>query len=260
MWKKTDISGMIKKCLFFCIFINFILFAAIGGRLYWFCMPSRMEAECRDYGIDVETLKMWEDQEAQGMLALAGWRFRERVMVSGVSTKRRQTAQVMEVYGNMELAAPARILSGTYGLLGREDTCVLTGELADALFGSVDVVGEQVSCLQTDVGWTHRKHAGASGNGTGQGKQAGAQDGSTNHILTVAGVIDKEGQCLLTFTQSGEIERVAVRFRERFQIKERMKELLSSGSQGAWGSITLFGSGFSSANARSDTSYRRSGN
>ena len=77
MWKKTDISGMIKKCLFFCIFINFILFAAIGGRLYWFCMPSRMEAECRDYGIDVETLKMWEDQEAQGMLALAGWRFRE---------------------------------------------------------------------------------------------------------------------------------------------------------------------------------------
>ena len=87
-----------------------------------------------------------------------------------------------------------------------------------------------------------------------------AQDGSTNHILTVAGVIDKEGQCLLTFTQSGEIERVAVRFRERFQIKERMKELLSSGSQGAWGSITLFGSGFSSANARSDTSYRRSGN
>ena len=48
MWKKTDISGMIKKCLFFCIFINFILFAAIGGRLYWFYMPSRMEAECRD--------------------------------------------------------------------------------------------------------------------------------------------------------------------------------------------------------------------
>ena len=85
MWKKTDISGMIKKCLFFCIFINFILFAAIGGRLYWFCMPSRMEVECRDYGIDVETLKMWEDQEAQGMLALAGWRFRERVMVSAVS-------------------------------------------------------------------------------------------------------------------------------------------------------------------------------
>ena len=48
--------------------------------------------------------------------------------------------------------------------------------------------------------------------------------------LTVAGVFDQVVLCLLIPTQSGEMERVAVRFKERFQIKERVKELLSFSS------------------------------
>ncbi len=215
MWKKADKDDMIRRILFLMVLINFILMAGIGGRLYWFCRPARIEAECRGYGIDAETLKGWGEQEEKEIVDLAGWRIRERVMISGESTKRSQSAQVMEVYGNMELALPAHILAGTYGLTGREDVCVLTGELADALFGSVDVVGEQVCCPEADTG-------------KGQGSQT--QAGTGKRILTVAGVIDQEGQCLLVPTQSGEMERVAVRFKERFQIKERVKELLSFSS------------------------------
>ena len=213
MWKRTDKDGMIRRILFFLVFINFILMAGTGGRLYWFCRPARIEVECRGYGIDAETLKGWGEQEEKGIVDLAGWRIRERVMISGKSTKRSQSAQVLEVYGNMELALPAHILAGTYGLRGREDVCVLTGVLADALFGSVDVVGEQVCCPEADTG-----------------KEQGMQTQAGKRTLTVAGVIDQEGQCLLVPTQSGEMERVAVRFKERFQIKERVKELLSFSS------------------------------
>lgn len=246
MWKKTGVSGMIRKCLFCVILINVLILAVLGGRFYLFGRPARLEAECRGRGIDVEVLKGWEERGAPEILDLAGWRIRERVMVLGESTKRSQEAQVLEVYGNMELAMPAHILAGTYGMAGREDICVLTGELADALFGGVDVVGEQVCCQQEDMGSGlgsgQGDKAAAANTGSPQGEQGTAKGGRKKRIMTVAGVIDKEGQCLLTFTQYGELHMVAVRFQERFQIRERMRELLSF------------------ASARSCTSYRRSGN
>lgn len=217
MWKKTDKDDMIRKILFFMVFLNLILMAGIGGRLYWFCRSARIEAECRGYGIDVETLKGWEELEEKGIQDLAGWRIRERVMIWGESTKRSQSAQVLEVYGNMELALPADILAGTYGLTGREDVCVMTGELADALFGGVDVVGEQVWYLEEDTA-------------KGQGKQTQSRMGTQKRSLTVAGVIDQKGQRLLVCAQAGDMEWVAVRFQERFQIKERLRELLSLSS------------------------------
>lgn len=189
--KKT---GM-RKAIYQILFLNVVFLLVTAVRLYWFVMPCRLEVDCRGYGVDTEWLKQWEEEEAErgeGVLAMAGWQGGVRGEIAAASTGRKEQAQILRVYGSMEQVFWADMLAGSCGLVGREDACVLSQDLAEALFGSVETVGEQIY-------W----------------------DGT---LLEVAGVLAQEGGYLLIWMTEGEVERVAVLFERRFQAKERMKE------------------------------------
>lgn len=174
-----------------------------GTRLCLFYIPCRLEEECRGAGVDAEMIERWEKRaEETGILSVAGWRTEKKAEVVSFGTKRQKEAGIVKVYGAMELVFSARILSGTYGMTGREEACVLSKGLADALFGSVDVAGEKI-CLREP----------------GKGKR--------NFI--VAGVIDKEGEYLLIHQEEEEADYVAVRFKARFQACQKLQELLQGG-------------------------------
>ena len=149
----------------------------VGG--YWMLyMPCCIRMDCRGREIDVEMMKRWEEREKDGslgMIRMAGWRIESQRMVSAISTNRRQMTQIICVYGDMELVKPADILSGRYGLAVDEDYCVLSEDLARQLFGSVEAAGQWVKMDQNK--------------------------------LTVAGVIEIEGDILLIPVKDGRIEQ-----------------------------------------------------
>jgi hypothetical protein len=203
--KMNKISIKIRYLLVLFFLANFVILTATGIRLYryLFFTPCRLEVNCRGYGLDIDWMKQWENQErdgSQGILAMAGWNFAGRKEIYAVGVGRTDTAQLLKVYGSMEQVFPVRILSGVYGLAGRENACVLSRDLAEALFGSDQVTGEQV-CLDGEEG--------------------------EKIFLEIAGVIDREGKYMLVPMSEGEVERIAVLFDKRFQAREKMKENLA---------------------------------
>ncbi|NBH70531.1 hypothetical protein D3Z51_00460 [Clostridiaceae bacterium] len=191
------------KVLALLIVLSTLMTAALAVRLYLFLSPCRLEADCRGYGLDTEYLKQWEEQEKNrktGILAVSGWQPQPQREITSVSTGRKTQAHLFGVYGSMELVFPAALLAGNYGLAGKKEACVLTQDLAEALFGSSDVVGETV-------------------------KFAMDEKGQETH-LEVAGVIDKKGQYLLMPIEEGEIEKVAVLYERRYKAREKLKEQL----------------------------------
>ena len=173
------------------LWLIFLILAGICIRLgiYQFHMPVCLHGECRGLGIGVEELNQLKEQKEQGyggILDLAGWRVRERELVMAEDT------------GNF----PTKILSGTCGTAGQKDGCVLTKDLAWELFGSVAVTGEKVWIWDEEEKTREKCY------------------------LTVAGVIDREGECLMIPTEKGELEAVVVCFSERFQAKEKFEEIL----------------------------------
>lgn len=194
--------------LFFTIGILVILCAGLGTWL--FCMPCRIEADCRGRDIDVKQMQIWEEQAkdgSYGILAMAGWRTERMQTVSSVSTGRRALTMVTGVCGDAALVYPAKILAGNYALPATDDEklqngkngriqrsgCILTGELSDELFGSLDTAGELVK----------------------------TEDG----ILVITGVIDKDGKQLLKPVSEGDLEYAAFRVPRRWQAEEKVWEL-----------------------------------
>ena len=173
---------------------------AVGGAIGWywlFYMPYSISTDCYGREITVETMKYWEKREEQGSLGIvriAGWRIEQPQIVISVSTAIKQRAQVFCVYGSMELADPAPILCGRYGLAVEGNYCILSESLARNLFGSIDIAGE---CIKIK-----------------------------NQKMTVAGVIEKEGDFLMMPAKEGNIEQLSVEFRNRIGAKEKIKRLI----------------------------------
>ncbi|MCI8660151.1 MAG: ABC transporter permease [Lachnospiraceae bacterium] len=206
IWGKLGVRGR-GRMVSWMMWLAFLMGAGgmtvSGLRLTFFYTPYRVEVDCTGAGLDVETVKRWENKESLrdlGILTMAGWSVGSPEEVLSLGTKRRERAQIVKVWGNMELVFPARILSGTYGVVGKEEGCVLSKGLAEALFGSVDVAGERI-CFQ--------------------------EKGEGRRELIVEGVIDKEGEYLLTFVEKGKVDFFAARFQSRFQAREKLWELLS---------------------------------
>ncbi len=197
----------------------------LGGLGLWsryFAEPCRVEADCRGYGIDVKQMMEWERQEREGyngILDMAGWRVENQQTVTAVSTGRKKTSGVVAVCGSASLVYPSALLSGNCELPdarpesgdaenGAETSsqadgtayrggqsrpsCILTGELSDALFGSGDTAGELV-----EIG---------------------------GEVLTVAGVIDRGGLCLLRAASDGAVEYAAFRMSRRYQAEEKVRQ------------------------------------
>ncbi len=195
---------------------------------YFFTTPCRVEEDCRGMEVDEAQIRSWEEQERENpsgiLLDTAGWRVGDQQAVSAVSTGRQKTSSVLEVCGSAALVFPVKILSGDYALPyeaesggdGTRDAssqtpetaagtvsrnppaCILTKELSDALFGSTDSAGETVK-----VG---------------------------DEVLTVAGVIDKEGFCLLKSAAGGRMDYVAFRMRRHYQARALARQLIEGGA------------------------------
>lgn len=175
-----------------------ILGAGAGAAWYlMFYMPCCIRTDLRGRDMDVETMKRIEEREKDdslGITRIAGWRIESQKIVSAVSTGRRQTAQIIGVYGSMELVEPAHILSGRYGLAKEEGYCVLSEDLARQLFGGVEAAGMWVRA--------------------GQKK------------MMVAGVIEKEGDILMMPVKEGRLEQAAVEVKGMMGAEERAEEIL----------------------------------
>lgn len=60
-------------------------------------------------------------------------------------------------------------------------------------------------------------------------KEKRRRPGKGKRNFIVAGVIDKEGEYLLIHQEEGEADYVAVRFKARFQARQKLQELLQGG-------------------------------
>lgn len=114
---------------------------------HWANKPYILQADIRGKGADIEWIKEQEKKQkdkAEGILRMAGWRIEKEQQVFSVSTTRKEMAQIIGVYGDMELAADTEIKCGRYGLAVEGDYCILAEKLARELFGSTDILGEQI--------------------------------------------------------------------------------------------------------------------
>lgn len=205
-WRKPGLYGMLWLIALVFSF-GAAKTAVIEAVRYWFYDPCRLEAGCVGESITAEGIRGWEERvkdDSQGIKAVAGWRTEEKRMVISIATGRSHEAQTMAVYGSMELAFPTKILAGVYGLVNQEESCVISEKLADALFGSVDVAGEEVCFWQQ--------------NPTGKEEKR----------FVVAGVIKREEECLLFPMEAGEVDGLAVQFDMRFQAREKMTLLIDA--------------------------------
>ncbi len=205
---------------------NLVFLAASAIRLYLFITPCRLEADCRGCGVDTEWLKQWEEQQkdgGQGILKMAAWQVGSREEILAVSTKRKESARPLGVYGSLDQVFSADLLSGAWGLTGREDACVLSRDLAEALFGSTEVTGEQI--LLEELSWASSETLnGAEGQPSPIDSSAKKEKGKRKQLLVVAGVMDREGKYLLVPMSEGTVETVSVLFERRFQAEEKMRE------------------------------------
>ena len=100
---------------------------------------------------------------------------------------------------------------------------MLSRDLAEALFGSTEVTGEQI--LLEELSWTSSE---TSNNAKDQpspiNSSAKKEKGKRKLLLVVAGVMDQEGKYLLIPMSEGTVETVAVLFERRFQAEEKMRE------------------------------------
>ncbi len=221
---KNWIKKLSGKLFALLIFVIFMIIVGLGARWYLFDIPCCLELDCQGYGIGTEQLKYWEEQEkreSQGILDIAGRNTGGYEEIQAVATGRKETAQIIGVYGNMKLAFPARILSGVYDTIGQQDACVLSAELADALFGSLEVEGESICFYPAK----EREKMELAAEKTETAEQITIKQ---RVCLKVAGVIDAKGKFLLAFAKNGEIEILTVRFKRRFQAEEKLKQLIGS--------------------------------
>lgn len=114
---------------------------------HWAGQPCILREDFRGKGVSVERIKQWEEENrdgAMGVLRLAGWRIEKEETISSESTGREERAQVIGVYGSMELVEDLEVLSGRWGMDVGGEYSVISEGLARELFGSTAVAGEWV--------------------------------------------------------------------------------------------------------------------
>lgn len=147
-----------------------VWFLVIAGRLtaIWYRTPYLVSMDVRGREIDAQGLQQWKEEwnrekREPGILGVTGWRWEKEGEVYAPDTGRRMDTAVIGVCGAVSEHLPfaGRLLAGRMfasGLLaeesglGRADVCLVSGRLAEGLFGSYDVVGGRV-CLGTKE-WT----------------------------------------------------------------------------------------------------------
>lgn len=197
--------GFLKKnriCAVFVMYAISGMAALFLGR--WFLLPllnvwqspCRVVQDCKQQEITIESLQKLEEQEKEGVTGLLGvtaWRYGETSAVTEPWSGKKETAAIIEVYGNMSQVFSARVLSGSSGQVMGKGDCILTKELSYALFGSLDTTG----CSLKYAGKTYR----------------------------IAAIIDKKGMLLLLPAKSGKVDQAVFLFENGERVKEKMEAL-----------------------------------
>lgn len=158
--------------------------------------PCRVESDCRYRRLDMEEILALQEREKGGMIglrAVSAWRFGDPGKAAEPITGKSQDAGAVYICGNMAVAFPGRVLSGSYEQLMRDGECAVTGELSYALFGSVDTAG----CRILFEGKTYR----------------------------IAAVTDRKELMILIPEDTGKAEKAAFLFQSRERLKEKMDAL-----------------------------------
>lgn len=160
--------------------------------------PCRVETDCRFKKVQMEEILALQEQEKEnggmtGLRAVAAWRFGEAGRVKEPFTGKYEETGTVYVCGSMPVAFPDPVLSGSYEQIMSSDDCVVTKELSNALFGSVDTAG----CNLILEGKCYR----------------------------IAAVTDRKEMLILIPEEEGRVETAAFLFENRERIKEKMEAL-----------------------------------
>lgn len=199
--KKTGKKMVKKKRLMVWLVIAAAVFVTgTAAFWHWIGQPCVFREDVRGKGIYVEDIKRLEEEEkdgAMGILRIAGWRTEKEQSVFSVSTGRKERAEVIGVYGPMELMEDRKGQIGRLGLDVEGEYCVLSEKLARDLFGSTDILGEWV----------------------GMGKRK----------FLVVGVTKKEETVLWIPIGEGEVEMLAVEMDSRLRNgAARVREIVTN--------------------------------
>lgn len=202
--KKTGKKMVKKKRLMVWLVIAAAVFVTgTAAFWHWIKQPCVFREDVRGKGIYVEDIKRLEEEEkdgAMGILRIAGWRTEKEQSVFSVSTGRKERAEVIGVYGSMELMEDRKGQIGRLGLDVEGEYCVLSEKLARDLFGSTDILGEWV----------------------GMGKRK----------FLVVGVTKKEETALWIPIGEGEVEMLAVEMDSRMRNGvARVREIVTNTGQ-----------------------------
>lgn len=102
-------------------------------------------------GPDQKTIEKLEEGEKEAaewkLMRLAAWWVEEGVEVKSQTLGTKIMAECMTVYGEKGLAAPLPLYDGNFGYPGNKEGCVVSRGLAMELFGSSQVVGMEILCM-----------------------------------------------------------------------------------------------------------------
>ena len=146
--------------------ILFLLLFFLWGILSFWSYHNLLELEGQvgfyytDETMTREELEdFWEnasEKEKKEIQDIALYRIEEKRMVSNCDLNRTTEAELVEVAGNMQLAAGDCLLQGNFVAASDRKGCVLSKETAYQLFGTVKPIGETIWILQTEEEQIHK--------------------------------------------------------------------------------------------------------
>lgn len=181
--------------------LSVVWFAAVSVWMafVWYQAPCVVSVDVRGKGMDVEAVERWraewnQNKKIPGILGVTGWRWEREGEAYAPDTGQRRETRVIGVCGKVtdRMSFAGKLLAGTRGL-EREKSCLISGELAEGLFGSWDVAGSKV--------------------------------GLGSRQWEIAGVVECEGRRLMIPVEAGELDWVEVCVGSRRGMRDVMEDL-----------------------------------
>lgn len=192
---KTDMMLLAAATMLFVVFLAAAVSPVISS---YRSAPCRVEADCRFKKVQMEEILALQEQEKEnggmtGLRAVSAWRYGEAGKVTEPLMGKHQETGAVYICGAMSVAFPDQVLSGSYEQSMRQGDCVVTKELSNALFGSVDTAG----CKLMFEGKSYR----------------------------IAAVTDRKEKLIMIPEEEGRVEMAAFLFENRERLKEKMEAL-----------------------------------
>lgn len=134
------------------LFLGIIWFAGVTAWIVylWYQAPCVVSVDVRGRQMEMTEVRQWMDEwnrnnKSPGIMGVTGWRWEQQAEIYAPDTGRRGESGIIGVCGNVTegMSFAGRMISGQWNIAG-EGVCLVSGELAEKLFGSYDVVGSRL--------------------------------------------------------------------------------------------------------------------